>query len=185
MKPRREYNEVVAERVNDLRVLFAYFAVTRVKRCREYEDVCVPGVFSWDRFKAARNFYIDWKRDRISKTFENRGMFRKLQDAWNDCVGIPSGLLDAVIGHYRHERINRTYILSLIVDYKHVKGGNPMYKGKKKKPFDGFFVPTNEENWKNMFLNPNYSDYKTIPNASERIKGIIKAWEESQILKKL
>lgn len=177
MRAKKDYGTVVAERVRDLKTLIEYFSVTRVMHCPEYENPCLPGCFSWDIFHARRLFYIQYIKHQIRRDRPNQVMFKRVRDIWNGTLGIPADLLDLVIGLYRGKRIPRNEIFCQVLEWKHVKGANKMWRGIPNS-FDGFFVATNEQYWQSLLQNKEYATYETIPNASKRMKKILKKWEE-------
>ena len=177
MRAKKDYAIVVAERVQDLKTLIEYFSVTRVMHCPEYEDRCVPGQFSWDRFHSARIFYVQYRKKQITRNWPTKVRFRQLQQAWNDTLGIPKPLMDLVVGVFRGKRIPRKILYSQILDWKYTKGANKMWRGRQH-VFEGYFTATNDVYWKSLLHNPAYSTYQTIPNISDRMKKILEKWEQ-------
>ena len=177
MRHEKNKEQVLKERAEDLRTLFNYFAVTRVLRCPEYH-AC--GNFYWETFQAKRRFYKAWKANRIRKTIENRKFYGKVLAAWNETLGIPTSLIADVIGKFRHERIQFDEVISMVDGYIHIRGGKRVYKGQVKGSFLGKYIPNNSVEWRMMLEDERYNDLDTIPNASDRVKKIIRKWEEQK-----
>ena len=178
MRPEKSKEQVLKERAEDLRTLFNYFTVTRVLHCPEYQPI--PGIFSWDRFQSARRFYKDWKAKKIRKTIENRKLYGRVLAMWNETLGIPTSLIAEVIGVYKHVRIPFDEVISMVNGYIHIRGGKRVYKGQVKGSFLGKYIPANGVEWKTMLEDERYLDLDTIPNASDRVKKIIRKWEEQK-----
>lgn len=176
MRPEKSKEQVLKERAEDLHALFNYFAVTRVLHCPAYQPI--PGIFSWDYFQSARRFYKDWKAKKIRKTIENRKLYGKILKAWNETLGIPTGLIADVIGVYKHVRIPFDEVISKVNGYIHLRGGKRVYKGVVKSSFCGMYIPACGVDWKKLLEDERYLDVDTIPNASDRIKKIIHKWED-------
>ena len=178
MRLEKSREEVLKERADDMRTLFEYFAVTRVLHCPEYQ--AIPGHFSWGKFQCARQFYHDWKAKRIRKSIVNRKLYGRLLAAWNETLGIPTTLIADVIGKFRHERIPFDEVISRVDGYKHLRGGKRVYKGQVKGTFLGKYIPSSGEDWKLLLEDDRYLDLETIPNATERVKKIIRKWEDNK-----
>lgn len=174
MRLEKSREQVLKERAADLRTLFIYFSVTRLQQCQTY---WTTGFFSWDRFQFAREFYKDWKAGKIRKTIENRKLYGKLLAAWNETLGIPTELISDVIGKFRHQRIPFDEVKSMVTGYNHIRGGKRVYKGQVKGSFLGKYIPSSGIEWKGMIEDERYASLDTIPDASERVKKIIRKWE--------
>lgn len=177
MRPKKSKEQVLNERAEDLRTLFIYFSVTRLVQCQTY---WTTGFFDWERFQYARRFYKDWKAGKIRKSIENRKLYGKLLAAWNETLGIPTELISDVIGKFHHNRIPFDEVRSRVEGYNNLRGGKRVYKGQVKGTFLGKYIPTSGVEWKKLLDDERYHDLETIPNASERVKKIIREWEAGQ-----
>lgn len=178
MSKKKSKLDVQIERAKDLESLILYFCVLRVVKQPLYEDTCVPGAFSWDRFQSCRTFHNQWASGEIAHEGFNIGLEKRILDAREESMGIPAKLIEEVLGKYPpalgRGRVKLEDILPMILPkYHHEKAGQKrdFYTGKIKNIIKTKFYPKDSVKWKDLLQHP---ELVQIP---ERVKDIINKWE--------
>lgn len=178
MNKKKSKIDVQIERAKDLESLILYFCVLRVLKQPLYEDTCVAGAFSWDRFQSFRTFHNKWKSGEIAHEGFNIGMERRILEAREESMGIPAKLIEEVLGKYPpalgRGRVKLEDILPMILsNYHHENAGQKkdFNTGKIKGIIKTKFYPKDPLKWKELLQNPKLVE---IP---ERVKDIINKWE--------
>ena len=193
MNYKKTYNEVLNERGKDLKTLIEYFSVTRVLRCKNYADRI--GGFSFKKFYSQRKLLIDWKNKNTSEHYRkvHARDFVIYQKTYNETLGIPRSLIQDVLGKYEPERkwISFDEALNTIggeAKWKVIGHGHRVHTDKEtnertiKESFCRKVYPENPHRWNQMLGDSRYGHLETIPDASERVIRIIRAWELSRDL---
>lgn len=178
MNKKKSKLEVQLERVRDLECLILYFCVLRVVKQPLYEDPCIPGAFSWDKFQSCREFHKQWVSGEISHRGFNIGLEKRILDTREESMGIPAKLIEEVLGKYPpalgRGRVKLEDILPMILSkFHHEKAGQKkdFKTGKIKRTIKAKFYPKDTVRWKELLQNPE------LVQISERVKDIIKKWE--------
>lgn len=178
MSKKKTKLDVQIERAKDFESLILYFCVLRVVKHPMYEDTCVDGAFSWDRFQSCRAFHKQWASGGIAHQGFNIGMEKRILDAREESMGIPAKLIEEVLGKYPpalgRGRVKLEDILPMILPkYNHEKAGQKkdFKTGKIKHTIKTKFYPKDPVKWKELLQNPE------LVQISERVNVIIKKWE--------
>lgn len=177
MNKKKTKLDVQIERARDLESLILYFCVLRVVKQPLYEDPCVPGAFSWDRFQSCRIFHNQWTAEEIPHSGFNIGFEGRILKAREESMGIPAKLIEEVLGKYPpalgRGRVKLEDILPMVLSkYKHEKAGQKKDdEGKIKRIIKTKFYPRDPVKWKELLQNPE------SVKISERVKDIIDKWE--------
>lgn len=181
MNKKKSKLDVQIERARDLESLILYFCVLRVVKNPMYEDTCVDGAFSWDRFQSCRTFHKQWVAEEIAHQGFNIGMEKRILDAREESMGIPAKLIEEVLGKYPpalgRGRVKLEDILPMILtNYHHEKAGQKrdFNTGKIKHIIKTKFFPRDTAHWKEMLQNPERVE---IP---DRVNDIIGKWERGE-----
>lgn len=181
MSKKKSKLDVQIERAKDLESLILYFCVLRVIKQPLYEDTCVDGAFSWDRFQSCREFHKQWAAGEISHEGFNIGMEKRILDAREESMGIPAKLIEEVLGKYPpalgRGRVKLEDILPMILtNYHHEKAGQKkdFNTGKIKRIIKTKFFPRDPVKWKELLQNPERVE---IP---DRVNDIIGKWERGE-----
>lgn len=191
MRKKKNDSEVLSERAKDLETLIYYFSVTRVFQCKEYHDKC--GGFSYIKFKTQKGWVLYWK-DKTpefqNKHYKTHAIYQK---TYNEVLGIPCELLNDILGEYPEsgKRIKFAEALEVIggeAKWTVVNDGRDAYTDKEtnqrivKDSWNRKVYPALPLVWVRLLHNPQYVRLDTIPNASDRAKEIIHAWETANKL---
>lgn len=186
MRQKKNDSEVLSERARDLETLIYYFSVTRVFQCEAYHDKC--GGFSYTKFKNQRGWLMYWNEKTPEFRNKNFKTYSTYQKTFNEVLGIPCDLLNDILGEYPEsgKRIKFNEALDLIGGekrWKVISEGQKAYIDKEtnkrivKDSWNRKVYPAVPLDWVRLFHNPRYARLSTIPNASDRAKEIINAWE--------
>ena len=171
----KDYNTVLNDRVNDVKALLFYFNVTRVRRFYIKRD----GSFYINSYDTDNKFYNAYRKRLIPKTTANRVRWGKVRMEWNLIHDIPKELLYKVIGKYNHKWIPKDDIFKNIPEseYKSYSAGQKRFKGEIKDSWCQKWIMTDIQYLRACLCNPSYDNIENLPNASIRVKRIIKDWE--------
>ena len=172
----KDYNTVLQERVADVKALLFYFNVTRVRRFYIKRD----GTFYINSYDTDNKFYSAYRERRIPKTTANRVKYGQIRKDWNTIHNIPKELLYKVIGQFRKKWIPKDAIFNLISDYKHYEAGQKRYKGEIRDSWCQKWIMKDILFLRSCLCNPAFDDSENIPNASIRVKRIIREWESAE-----
>lgn len=171
----KDYDTVLNERVNDVKALLFYSNVTRVRKFYIKRD----GSFYINSYDTDNKFYNAYRKRLIPKTTANRVRWGRVRMDWNLIHDIPFEVLYKVIGKYNHKWISKDEIFKNISEseYKSFSAGQKRYKGEIKDSWCQKWIMTDIQLLRTYLCDPKFDDINNIPNASERIKKIIREWE--------
>lgn len=185
MKTRKDYDYYLNRAIKDFKTLVIYFDVIRPQRENYYR---INGKFSLEQMKKELAFLSDWKtkdddfKKRFAQTYSNYSKH------FNYCFGIPSRLVEKVLGEYKDDngtrhRISIDDVLKACSSITRLRHGTKTKKdddGKYKVCrywIDKYMIPPKQ--WYIMFEKcPN--DINELKNASSRIKKIICEFQQSE-----
>lgn len=177
MNNKKSKLDVQIERARDLEGLILHFCVLRVVKHPFYEDPCIPGCFSWNRFQWARTFHNSWSHGEILHAGDNIITESRILKAREESMGIPAKLVEEVLGKYPpalgRGRVKLEDIMRFIEPkYNHENPGQKkdFKTGRVTRIIRAKFYPKNPVEWKNLLLNPDSVD---IP---KRVQDIIDKW---------
>ena len=178
MSKKKSKLDVQIERARDLESLILHFCVLRVVKQPLYEDPCIPGAFSWDKFQSCREFHKQWVSGEIAHRGFNIGFEKRILDAREESMGIPAKLIEEVLGKYPpalgRGRVKLEDILPMLLSkFHHEKAGQKkdFNTGKIKSIIKTKFYPKDPVKWNELLQNPEKVE---IP---KRVNDIIKKWE--------
>ena len=176
----KDYNTVLNDRVNDVKALLFYFNVTRVRRFYIKRD----GSFYINSYDTDNKFYNAYRKRLIPKTTANRVRWGKVRMEWNLIHDIPKELLYKVIGKYNHKWIPKDEIFKNISEseYKSYSAGQKRFKGEIKDSWCQKWIMTDIQLLRTYLCDHKFDYIDNIPNASERVKRIIRDWEANNEL---
>lgn len=170
----KDYNTVLNERVADVKALLFYFNVTRVRQFYNKRD----GVFYINSYDTDNRFYNAYRERRVPKTTANRVRYGKIRQDWNNIHDIPKELLYKVIGQFKKQWISKDEIFNHITDYTHYSSGQKRFKGEIRDSWCQKWIMQDIQYLRSCLVNPIYDDIDNIPNASDRVKRIVRDWED-------
>lgn len=174
----KDYNTVLNERVADVKALLFYFNVTRVRRFYIKRD----GAFYINSYDTDNRFYNAYRERRIPKTTANKVRWGKIRQDWNEIHDIPWQLLYKVIGLFRNKCIPKEDVFNGISDYTHYEAGQKRFKGELRDSWCQKWIMKDIRYLRSCLCNPIYDDIENLPNASNRVKRIIRDWEANNAL---
>lgn len=176
----KDYNTVLNERVNDVKALFFYFNVTRVRKFYIKRD----GSFYINSYDTDNKFYNAYRNRLVPKTTANRVRWGRIRQDWNLIHDIPKELLYKVIGHFKKKWIPKDEIFKHIPDseYKSYNAGQKRFKGEIKDSWCQKWIMTDIQLLRSYICDPRFDNIENIPNASVRVKKIIKDWEANNAI---
>lgn len=172
---KKDYNTVLNERVNDVKALLFYSNVTRVRRFYIKRD----GAFYINSYDTDNKFYNAYKNRLIPKTTANRIRWGNNRHDWNLMHDIPKELLYKVIGQFKKQWIPKDEIFKHIPEseYKSYRAGQKRFKGEIRDSWCHKWIMTDISRLRSYLIDPKFDNIENIPNASERVKKIIREWE--------
>ena len=177
---KKDYDIVLNERVDDVKALLFYFNVTRVRKFYIKRD----GSFYINSYDTDNKFYNAYRKRLIPKTTMNRVRWGRIRQDWNLIHDIPKELLYKVIGKYNHKWIPKDEIFKNISEseYKSYSAGQKRFRGEIKDSWCQKWIMTDIQLLRSYICDPKFDDIDNIPNASERVKRIIRGWEANNEL---
>jgi hypothetical protein len=171
--------------VKDFKTLVIYFNVTRPQMEAKFKE---NGKFSLEKLLSiTRYINAGWK------AADDKEKYNKLSAAYNYTFGIPNELVKKVLGVYvdengRHVKIPVEKIVQHLRETgfidEPVGNGTKVVKDKKDGKFRAVcywrkkYPLANVKYWLKLMSDKLYSNIKTFPNASDRIKKIIMKWHD-------
>lgn len=174
----KDYNTVLNERVDDVKALLFYFNVTRVRKFYIKRD----GAFYINSYDTDNKFYSAYRERRMPKTTANRVRWGSIRKDWNLIHDIPKELLYKVIGQFKKQWIPKDEIFNMISDYKHYDAGQKRYKGEIRDSWCQKWIMKDIQLLRSYLIDPKFDYIDNIPNASERVKKIIREWEANNAI---
>lgn len=172
---KKDYNTVLNERVNDVKALLFYSNVTRVRKFYIKRD----GAFYINSYDTDNKFYNAYRKRLVPKTTANRVRYGSIRQDWNLIHNIPKELLYKVIGQFKKQWIPKDEIFKHIPEseYKSYSAGQKRYKGEIRDSWCQKWIMTDNRLLRSYISDPRFDNIDNIPNASERVKKIIREWE--------
>ena len=171
----KDYDTLIQERVADVRALLFYFNVTTVRKFYIKRD----GTFYMNSYDTDHKFYDAYRKKLVPKTTANRVRYGQIRKDWNEMHNIPKNLLYKVIGKYNHKWIPKKAIFDQIEDYKHYDAGQNRYKGDIRDSWCQKWIMKDIIYLRSCLCDSAYDNIDNIPEASVRVKSIIRDWEDN------
>lgn len=189
MKKKNDRQFYIERAIKDFQTLVIYFNVTRPQHMAWYKE---NGEFSQKKMLHQMKFLANWKSlDRVEKKHKAK-YYSAYASTFNKTFGIPSRLIEKVLGVYRDDegkqhRISIDDVLPRLQDagfIQVIEGGCKFDKDgdeySVKYHWRNKYLLKNDRYWHKLMADPKYADILTMPNASKRIKDIVIKWFQSK-----
>lgn len=194
MKIKKNRQFYIERAKKDFKTLVIYFNVTRPKHEPIFRNPAT-NVFNLNKLLKMFDLLRDWKNKPYEYKREHKFQQSIIQKKINYTFGIPSRLIEKVLGCYidennKQKRISIDEVVTPLIEEGFLKKINAGSKidfntGGKKFCWSAKYRLANSSYWMRLLKDPRFDKLETYPHASERVKKIIFEWKKNNMVKEV